>query len=138
MKYIYSGVAFSLTPTCYSLKCINCMGWSGIICYSVCIISLICILLITYPGDDDMNKIEEWFENTYAPIFFWSLNFWAAFNVLSTAFTISGIHKMLQTLELLKRSNSTIKNNKFTFILHCGVLVLNTVAVIFNAISVNF
>ncbi len=138
MKYIYSGVAFSLSPTCYSLSCINYMSWTGMICYSVCIMSFFCILLITYPGDYDIIKIEEWFENTCTPILFWSLNFWALFNVLSTAFTVSGIHKMLQTLELLKRSNSTIKTNKFTLLLHCGVLLLNTVAVIFDAISFNF
>jgi hypothetical protein len=138
MKYIYSGVAFSLTPTCYSLKCINYMSWCGIICYSVCIMTFFCILVITYPGDDDVNKIQVWFENTLTPIDFWTLNLWVTFNILSTAFAVYGIRKMLQTLELFKRGNSKIKTNKLTFILHCVVLVLNTLAVLFDAISLNF
>ena len=138
MKYIYSGVAFSLTPTCYSLKCINYMSWCGIICYSVCIMSFICILVITYPGDDDVNKIQKWFENTCTPIYFWTLSLWVTFNILSTAFAVYGIRKMQQTLELLKKSNPKIKTNKLIFILHCVVLVINTLAVLFDAISLNF
>ena len=101
MKYIYSATEWSLTPFYFSLTCIKYTNYSGIILYSGIMITLWCILIFTVPSYAEWTKYLEWSVNIAFPVFFTNRIVWFVFNLASTIFTILGVRKLLNTLELM-------------------------------------
>jgi hypothetical protein len=134
MKYIYSANECSLYHTSVSLNCINNTKLTGVIIYSGIMIVIWCVAMGTWPGDLDALKVHDWFTETYYPIQYLSLLIWALLNIVSTIFSILGIVKILKMLHLMKRGNQKVETNKFILTLHCVVLLLNLIVVIFYSL----
>ncbi len=91
MKYLWSGVLCSLQATWLTLDWVKWMGWTGGLCYALFIITCWCVLMATFPGYSDLVKLQEWFENTFHPIYTLSFIIWGVVNTVSTIVTILGI-----------------------------------------------
>ena len=92
------------------------------------------VAMATWPGHVDAQKVHDWFKETYYPIQYLSLLIWAILNIVSTVFAILGIVKIFKMLHLMKRGNKKVEKNKFILTLHCVVLLLNLIVVIFYSL----
>ncbi len=110
IKYLWSGVLCSLEVTYISSECVQYIGWTGGLCFSVCMITCWCIWMVTFPGWTE-TKLTEWFENTFNPIDELTRIIFGVFNIVSTMVTIIGIYKIVNTLDQLKKYDPHLKTN---------------------------
>ena len=137
MHYTERAMSNSLWVNLFTYDQISFIKWSVIIMYSVAMITLYLILMISFPGYFDSEKTmqsyyyyKNWLDNTYYKIVPITDYIWLSINLLSTLITIFVVIKIIKITETLRLTNSNVKVNKKTLIAHVFVLSLQLIAAI--------
>ena len=131
MHYTERAMSSSLWVNLFTYGQISFIKWFVIIMYSVAIITLYLILMISFPGYYDSDKTmqsyynyKNWLDNTYFEIVPITDYIWLSLNLLSTLITIFAVIKIFKITATLRLTNSNVKVNKKTLIAHVLVLCL--------------
>ena len=136
MKYLDSALICSLTKPCVSQKFIKNSLWIGIFSQIVALTVLWLVLMITYPGRNNLNY-NTCYSGTFTYIFSVMSYIWLFFTLLSTFLTIYAIKKIFKTVQELQKNNATVKINRRAMTIHCLVLIVNSIVVLLQCLPIS-